>query len=176
MNTKGTILQLTACILTIILLTCALSITSLFVDTQFFVQTGNVRLNLNDGEPVISDTETYFAPGTSVEKTFTVENLSTCPVWYKFYFTNISEPAFADAILVEIRDGDTLLASGRMSEMSAAASVACDKCLDVGEKKTLTLLFRFDKEAGNDAQGRSLGFDFCARAVQTKNNPDKKFD
>lgn len=173
---RGTIIRLSACIFTVILLTLALSITSIFADTDLFVHTGNVRLNLNDGKPVITETETFFAPGVSVEKTFTVENLSTCPVWYKFYFQNVSDPRFAEDVLVEIREGDVLLASGRMSEMNEKNSVACPENLEVGERKELTIRFLFDEESGNDAQGSLLSFDLSAKAVQTKNNPDKKFD
>ena len=79
-------------------------------------------------------------------------------------------------MLVEIREGDVLLASGRMSEMNEKNSVACPENLEVGERKELTIRFLFDEESGNDAQGSLLSFDFSAKAVQTKNNPDKKFD
>lgn len=175
-NMNGTIVRLAVCIFTVILLTLALSITSVFADTNLFLRTGNVSLNLNDGKPIVSDTETFFAPGTSMEKTFTVENLSTCPVWYKFYFQNIDDPKFAENVRIEIRDGDTLLTDGYMTELTEESSVACTENLEVGERKELTILFFFDKESGNDAQGATLSFDFCAKAVQTKNNPDKKFD
>ncbi len=179
---KNLVRRLTASIVAIILLTAALSVTtfvliytSLSEEGSLFFTTGNVRLNLNDGKPVITDSECLFAPGSQVEKQFTVENLSTCAVWYKFYFTNISG-SIADDISIEIRDGDNVLMQGKMSELTEKNTAAADKALDVGEKKTLTIIFRFDEDAGNDKQGLLLSFDINAKAVQTKNNPDKKFN
>lgn len=173
--------RLTASIVMILLLTAALSVTTfLLVETHLssegslLFRAGEVRLNLNDGQPVITESDCLFAPGTNVEKPFTIENGSTCAVWYKFYFTN-TDGVLAEDITVEIRDGDTVLVAGKMAELTEAASGAVATCLDVGEKKTLTMVFRFDETADNDRQGLYLRFDFSAKAVQVKNNPDKKF-
>ena len=40
----------------------------------------------------------------------------------------------------------------------------------------MTIRFRFAENAGNELQGVLLRFDFNAKAVQTKNNPEKTFD
>lgn len=175
--------RLTASIIAVILLTAALSVTTFILVSNtlttegaaLFRTAGDVRLNLNDGKPVITGSDRLFAPGTEVERQFTVENTGSCAVWYKFYFREISGTTAQD-IAVEIRDGDRVLASGRMSEMTEENTQALDTALEVGERRTLTLVFRLDENAGNDAQGQLLCFDFSARAVQCRNNPDKKFD
>lgn len=180
-SARRTVRSLTASIVVVVLLTVALTVTSGFLiaaslesDGHLF-STGNVTLNLNDGKPVISGTDCAFAPGETYEKEFTVENLSTCDVWYKLYFANVSG-SLADAVEVEIRDGNTLLLRGRMSDLTAEGTDACPESLAVGERRTLTMTLRFDAAAGNELQGSMLTFDFSARAVQTRNNPDKKFD
>lgn len=181
-HAKSVARRLTASIIAVILLTAALSVTTfILVSTTLATEgaglfrTGDVRLNLNDGKPVIADSDCLFAPGTEVERQFTVENTGSCAVWYKLYFREISS-AMAQQIEVEIRDGSGILAHGRMSEMTEENTQALDTALAVGEKRTLTLVFRLDENAGNDAQGQLLRFDFSARAVQCRNNPDKKFD
>ena len=50
----------------------------------------------------------------------------------------------------------------------------CDE-LAVGERKELTVLFHYPKEAGNATQMQSLSFRLMADAVQTKNNPSREF-
>ena len=173
--------RLTISLVTVILLTAALSVTtfvlvvSTFTTDGYLFGTGNVSLDLNNGEPVITDGDCIFEPGVTVEKTFTVENRSTCAVWYRFYFSNVSGN-LADAIEVEIRDGDTVLTGGRMSEMTKANATACADSLETGERKTLTIRFHFTENSGNEVQNTLLNFDFCASAVQVRNNPDKKFD
>ena len=177
---KGTVRRLTVSIIAIILLTAALSVTT-FVLVVSTVSTeghrfgtGSVRLNLNDGRPVISGGECVFEPGKCFEKEFTVENRSTCAVWYKLYFSNV-DGAMANAIEVELRDGETVLAAGRLSELTEENTAAFAEGLEIGERKTLTVRFRFDEAAGNDLMNVLLSFDFSARAVQAKNNPDRKF-
>lgn len=170
-----------ASILMILLLTAALSVTTFVLvlstistDGHLF-GTGSVRLNLNDGKPVITEEDCILQPGSVYEKEFTVENLSTCDVWVKFYFTNVSG-SLAQAITVEIADGDTVLARGKLSEMTEENTAACPESLTLGDRKTLTIRFRFAENAGNELQGVLLRFDFNAKAVQTKNNPEKTFD
>ena len=175
--------RLTTSIIAIILLTAALSVTTFVLvattfsaDGKFTYSAGNVRINLNDGKAVISDYSGSFAPGTKIERSFTIENLSSCDVWYKFYFANVSD-AFAESINVEINDGATTLVKGKMAELTEENTEAVEKSLAAGEKKTLTIVFVFDETAGgNSPNGRVLAFDFSAKAVQVKNNPDKKFN
>ena len=125
-----------------------------------------MTLNLNDGKPIVSAGECTFAPGQSMERSFTVENLSTCAVWYKIYFSNVSGE-MADAVDVEIRDGDKVLASGKLNDLTEENTAAYEDALEIGGEKTLTVWFHL--------QNALLSFDFSARATQVPNNPDKKF-
>lgn len=103
-----------------------------------------------------------------------MENLSTCAVWYKIYFSNVSGE-MADAVDVEIRDGDKVLASGKLNDLTEENTAAYEDALDIDGKKTLTVRFHFDENAGDALQNALLSFDFSARATQVPNNPDKKF-
>ena len=94
--------KLTGGIITIIILviclcitTFALVYTSVSVENNRF-HTGEVKINLNDGKPVIREHEFRFEPGMTVVKSFFVENDSTWDVYYRLYLDlsliHISEP------------------------------------------------------------------------------------
>ena len=173
--------RLTASIIVIILLISALSVTTFMLvvttvstDGHMF-STGNVRLNLNDGKAVIRESDCLIEPGKTIEKSFTVENLSTCDVWYKFYFENV-DGELSDFIDIKVKDGETVLLSGKISDLTEENTVACPEGLSVGERKNLTISFHFDVNGADELQNEFISFDFSAKAVQMRNNPDKKFN
>lgn len=176
-----TLKKLNAGIITVILLsiclcitTFALVYTTVFVDNNLFM-TGIVKINLNDGKPVIEEYEYLFEPGMTVKKDFFIENHSTWDVYYKIYFKNI-EGGLADVLEIEVKDGDTSLFKGKMSELTRESVGAADDILHLNERRDLTIFFHFPEEAGNEAQNLYLAFDISADAVQTKNNPEKLFN
>lgn len=154
--------------------TFALIYATVSVDNNLF-HTGAVKINLNDGKPVIEEHEYLFEPGMTVEKTFFIENQSTWDVYYKIYFENVSG-GLADVLVVDILDGDRTLFTGKMSELTRANVGAADDVLLLNERRELTIRFYFPKEVGNSAQNLFLSFDLSADAVQTKNNPNRLFD
>lgn len=143
------------------------------VDSNLF-QTGRVMLNLNDGAPVINEQEYLFEPGMRVVKEFFIENLSTTSVYYRLYFSDI-EGNLADVMEISISCGGTVLYSGKISEMTREKVMAAEDVLQVGERRTFSVQFHYPKDSGNETQGQSLTFTFCADGVQTKNNPNKLF-
>ena len=80
--------------------TFALFWTSISAENNIF-RTGLVKINLNDGNPVIKEHEFLFEPGMTVEKTFFIENQSTDDVYYKLYFENV-EGGLAKVLLISI--------------------------------------------------------------------------
>jgi len=178
---KKTVRRLTVSVVTVILLavclcltTFALVWTSVSVENNFF-QTGVVDINLNDGKPVIEEHEFLFEPGMRVQKTFFLENRSTWDVYYKIYFSNVMG-GLADVLEITISDGDKVLCQGTAAELTREKVAAAEDALKINERRELTILFYFPKEAGNAAQNLTLAFDLSAEAVQTKNNPDIQFD
>ena len=176
-----TVKKLTAGIVTIIVLAACLCITTFAliystaaVENNLF-QTGEVKINLNDGKPVIEEQEFLFEPGMTVEKTFFIENQSTWDVYYKLYFTEI-EGGLSDVLEVSIQDGDTVLFSGKISKMTKENVGAADNILRLNERRVLTIRFHYPGSAGNSTQNLYLSFALNADAVQTKNNPNKLFD
>ena len=96
-------------------------------------------------------------------------------MYYKLYFDNV-EGGLADVLEVEIRDGDTVLLEGKISELTKEQVGVADDILKLKERRELTVSFHFPAEAGNSTQNLYLSFDFKADAVQTKNNPQRLFN
>lgn len=173
--------KLTASVAAIIVLAVCLCITTfalvystVAVEDNLF-QTGEIKINLNDGKPVITENEYLFEPGMTVEKTFFIENQGTWDVYYKLYFDNV-EGGLADVLEVEIWDGNTVLFGGKISDLTKEQTGAADDILKLKERRELTISFHYPEAAGNGTQSLYLSFDLKADAVQTKNNPGRLFD
>lgn len=183
MNTnKNTVSKkLTASIMTVVILAICLCITTfalvwatVSVDSNLF-HTGKVKINLNDGKPVIAEHEFLFEPGMTVKKDFFIENESTWDVYYKLYFTDV-EGGLADVLEVTIQDGDKVLYKGTANDLTRENVGAADDVLKLNERRELAVYFHFPENAGNSAQNLVLTFSISADAVQTKNNPNKLFN
>lgn len=173
--------KLTGSIVTVVMLALCLCITTfalvwatVSVDNNLF-HTGTIKINLNDGKPVIEEHEFLFEPGMTVEKDFFLENESTWDVYYKLYFDDI-EGGLADVLEVSVRDKDNVLFTGKMSELTKENVNAANDILKLNERRELTISFHFPEDAGNSAQNLHLVFTIKADAVQTKNNPNKLFN
>ena len=172
--------KLTASVVAVIILAVCLCITTfalvystVAVDNNLF-QTGEIKIDLNGGQPVITEHEYLFEPGMTVEKPFYIENQGTWDVYYKLYFDNI-EGGLADVLDVEIRDGDTVLFNGKIADLTKEKVGAADDILKLNERRELTISFHYPEEAGNGGQAQYLWFDLKASAVQAKNNPNRLF-
>ena len=183
MSSSKTKRRLTVGIITLILLSLCLTATTfalvwatVSVENNLF-QTGIVKINLNDGNPIINEEKFLFEPGATLKRDFFIENLSTWEVYYKIYMLNL-EGELADKIYVTIthKDSDDILYEGLASELTRSRVQAADDTLEIGEKIYFTAYFHMPKTIGNDGQGLELAFDVGADAVQTKNNPNKLFD
>ncbi len=173
--------RLTASIFLLVFLSICLCLTSsalvlATVDMRGNVfTTGRVEIDLNGGAPIVTQEELMFAPGMTLKKDFTLENKSTCEVYYRLYFTNISG-ALAEHLQVRLLCEDRELLTGTPATLTRDHVGAADDVLAAGQRKTFTLVFVFPEESNNSAQAQYLGFDLAADAVQVKNNPEKAFD
>ena len=156
----------------LVVTTVALAYSMISVRDNTFA-TGGVRINLNDGEPVIRPDEFLFEPGMTVKKDFFIENDSTGTVYYRLYFAGVSGD-LADVLEVTVKDGNKTLYSGTPTQLENTQ--AADDLLAVGQRRTLTMYFHFPEATGNSAQAKDLTFTLCADATQTKNNPQRLFD
>lgn len=138
-------------------------------------QTGEVEIDLNDGQPVIEDHMFLFEPGMTVEKYFFVENKGTCDIYYRLYFDNV-KGKLADVLDVTVKDGQAVLFSGKASELTKNEAAKDTTPLMTGERRNLTILFHYPEAAGNSTQGEWLSFELVADATQTRNNPDMIFE
>lgn len=138
-------------------------------------QTGTLKINLNDGYALLYAHEYRFEPGMTVERDFFIKNEGTLDAYYKLYFTNVSGE-LADFLEITIKDKDAVLYQGTLTTLSRENVIAADKLLTAGETHTLTAVFHLPETAGNVAQSKEVAFDFCADAVQVKNNPSRFFE
>ncbi len=170
----GSVIAVVILAICLCITTFALAYSMVAVENNLF-HTGIVKLNLNDGNPVIEEHEFLFEPGMTVEKEFFIENQSTWDVYYRLYFEDI-EGGLAEVLEVSVRDGEKILFSGKMADLTWNKVGAAEDILKLNERRNLVVSFHFPEEAGNAAQGRSLTFTIGADAVQTKNNPNKLFE
>jgi len=126
--------KLTGGIVAIVILALCLCITtfalvyaSVSVNNNIF-HTGEVKINLNDGKPVIQEHEFLFEPGMTVVKDFFVENESTWDVYYRLYLDNVSG-GLADVLTITVKDGDKTLYSGTANELTRQNVLAADDTL-----------------------------------------------
>lgn len=171
----------TASIVWVAILFCMLALTTfalvasfVSVDDNLF-ETAQVKIELNGGKTVFDGTDMNIEPGHSLVKNFTVENQGTAQVHVRLYLENV-EGALQEALNFSIYDGDTLLFSGRATELTRENPCLTDTPLNVGETRTLTAVVKMDEAAGNAYQTGGITFDMTADAVQASNNPDKAFE
>lgn len=136
--------------------------------------TGEVKINLNDSRPIIEKHEFLFEPGMTVKKDFFIKNESSCDVYYKIYLDNVSG-GLADVLTVTVKDGEEVLYTGKASGLTEKNTAAANDALKIGQRKNLTAVFEYPKNSENNTQTLDLTFTLCAKATQTKNNPDKLF-
>lgn len=170
----GGIIAIVALAVCLCITTFALVYASVSVENNLF-HTGKVKINLNDGKPVIREHEFIFEPGMTVKKDFFIENDSTWDVYYRIYLENVSGE-LKDVLEITVKDGDRALYSGTASELTQQNVTAADDTLKIGQKRNLTVYFHFPEDKGNETQNLDLTFTMCAEATQTKNNPNRLFD
>lgn len=138
-------------------------------------KTGRIKINLNDGQPIINEEEFLFEPGMTIMKDFFIENKGTFDVYYKVYFTDVLGD-LANILKVTIKDENKVLYEGTISELSEKKVKVTDNILQTKEKVFLKAIFHYPKESGNNTQNSNISFRLGVDAVQTKNNPNKLFD
>lgn len=170
----GGIIAIVALAVCLCITTFALVYASVSVENNLF-HTGKVKINLNDGKPVIREHEFIFEPGMTVKKDFFIENDSSWDVYYRIYLENVSG-GLADVLEITVKDGDRAMYSGTASELTQQNVTAADDTLKIGQKRNLTVYFHFPEDKGNKTKNLDLTFTMCAEATQTKNNPNRLFD
>ncbi len=164
-------------ILLLIFCTCYTAIALMYEKAEIkdnFFETGSISINLNDGKAVINEDELLLEPGMTIKRNFFIENTGSSPAYYKLYFEDI-EGLLANVLEVEIKEGKTILFSGRLPELTQKNVKAADDILNANEKKDLTLIIKVPKNTPSKYQNTKLTFRLSADAVQTKNNNDKNF-
>ena len=149
----------------------AISYTIIKIENNTF-QTGEIKIDLNGGQPIIPADKWLLEPGMTIEEDFTITNKGGWKVFYKLYFDKV-EGKLGDVLEIKIyKKGspEIVLLSGKISDLVDADELNIASELEKGETQTLTASFHFPKDAGNEYKGEILKFDMSAIAVQTKNN------
>lgn len=169
-------------IITIVVLIACLSISTfaliynkVAVKDNTFI-TGNVKININDNSPIIEENEYLFEPGMTIKKDFFITNNSSTSVYYKIYFDNVVGD-LKDVIEVTIKDkDDKVLYKDILANISDDKTIAYDDLLEINQRKDLSIYFYYPSNSNNNTQNKSLSFNLCVKAVQTKNNEERLFD
>lgn len=168
-------------VLVIILLIClavttyALAVTSYRVIEDNRFGTGKISIKL---EGLGSLDLTQAEPGMTIEREFTIRNMSSIGVYYKVYFENISG-SLADVIDITLteKESGTLLYSGKAADFKySSPNINVSDELTASEARVLVIRYHIPKDAGNSYMGTELSFYISAKAVQSRNNADKSFD
>lgn len=167
------VIALTVLLMSLCVTTLALIYENL-ISHEADISTGKVSIDVNGGEPIITEGEFEFEAGTTVKKTFYLQNNSTCAVYYRLYFSDING-ALADAMIVTVSKGETPLYTGRIGDLTAKGNAA-DDILRVDERRELTLTLYLPETVGASVAGETLSFTLCADAVQAPNNDNKVFE
>ena len=140
-------------------------------------ETGIVKINLNNGEPVIHEDEYLFEPGMRVKKQFFIENEGSVDAYYKIYMDDVAGD-LSDVLQLTVTENESgkVLYQGTASELTRGSDAVSDDTLSAGERKDLTILFHFPEERGNEAQDKELSFRMSATATQVRNNPGHSFE
>ena len=153
-----------------------------FINIKLGGINGDKEYYFDDDHKLISENEYLFEPGITVEKKFFIENVAGnkgYDVYYKIYFDNI-KGELADQIDICLKDDlDNVLYNGKASDFTKNNVISPDRALSVLDKQNkhyFSICFHYPEECGNVGQGKILEFDLCARAVQTKNNPNREFE
>lgn len=170
---RGGIAAIIVLILCLFVTTAAIHYSVVAVRDNTF-KTGSIKIDLNGGRPVISEHEFMFEPGMTVQKDFYIKNESTCDVYYRLYFEDVSG-GLSDVLRITVMDGEKQIYDGTAKELTKEETPAADEHLKIGERRDLTVLFYYPKEAGNDTGDSSLSFVLSAEAVQMLNNPGRIF-
>ena len=180
MNLKRLTSKLTVSVIAITVLFASLCATTLaliyetLIAHEAEISTGKVDIDVNGGAPIITEGEFEFEAGTTVKKTFYIQNNSTCAVYYRLYFSDISG-MLADAMIVTVSKGETALYTGRIRDLTEKGETT-DDILRENERRELSLTLYLPETVGTSLAGETLYFTLCADAVQVPNNNNKVFE
>lgn len=130
---------------------------------------GQIPLNLNDGEPIIQDSDLLLQAGMTVERDFFLENNSTNNVYYRLYFDDISGE-LSSLLIVTIKDGDTTLYDGAAAQLTKSNKKIANDILHANQRKDLTIRFYLPENGGNQEQSHALQFSIYAEAIHYGSN------
>ncbi len=128
--------------------------------------TEKVRLiNLNDGKPVIEERDYVFAPGTSIQREFFIENVSDEALYYRLFFENI-EGTLGEYLEVTISDGNNIVATGPLKDLKKNDKRITERYLKAHEKRQLCMTLSLPRAVDDSAKDKSVVFDMRAIAIQ----------
>lgn len=104
-----------------------------------------------------------FAPAQTAEKEIWVENNGNTDICYRLYLSEVSGE-LAEFMYVQVRHGEEILFDAPVATFGRNSRTV--DMLRAGERKKLTVSFRFPPYCGNESQNLSLRFTLCAEIVR----------
>ena len=157
-------------VLILISLTCialAVGFKDVFMETVF--QTGEVKIDLNEGEPIFDDNALDIEPNKKVIADFTVKNIGEVDCYYKVYLENI-DGKIADNVVFDIYDSkNNLIKTVNVIDFTSANSIDLKTILTPQEEVSFTINAYLPSDSGNAYQTGKITFDVVAEGIQSKN-------
>ena len=151
------------------------------IEEEYVFDENNVLIN-PDTEKYPNQTSYLFEPGMRVEKEFYVANVAGEKGWdvyYKLFFKNIRGKLANEIMIILTDENGTELFNDVASRFIEDNANTYDKPLSAikgNNKHYYKIMFYYPEDSNNVGQGEALEFDFCAMAVQTKNNIEKEYE
>ena len=114
---------------------------------------------------------TNWAPGSTASETLTIKNTGTIPMTWKATLatgTNAVDADLAAKINVTVKQGETTT-TYKLSDLLGGQTLATGAAaLGATESAEITVTVAMAEDAGNDLQGKTLGFDIVIAADQAR--------
>lgn len=145
----------------VVVSTLALLLTLLITGVAVFER----HINLNDGKVVVSEQNTAFAPGMTLERAFFIEAYGEHEVRYRLYIDRVEGPLQEYLEVTLLCEGEQIY-KGAMRDFVRDRVGLNKDVLKKGDRKNYTIRFHLPAEVDNDAVQKQVTFVLKIEAVE----------
>ena len=149
-----------------VIMVFAIGFNEVFMETT--LQTGEVKIDLNNGEVIFEKNALNIEPNQTIIRDFTVKNIGTADCYYKVYLEDI-KGELANQIIFEIYDEDKkMIKKVKPSNFTVNNAIDLKELLTPQEEVAFIVNAYLPKQSGNEYQKSEVTFSVVAEAIQSK--------